>query len=128
MTYEIVADGKAIKCLVCGMTSYHQADIQHRYCGWCHQFHDEMRQARLSWSEIAASAYRAYVASHEGQIDMVGVLPGWDNLSRPVQVAWEAAARQVEKCLMYNEDRRLKAFGLDEEQWREWKPKGSEHH
>ncbi len=38
-TYEIIEDGKAIKCLNCGLTSWHPKDVQHRYCGNCHEFH-----------------------------------------------------------------------------------------
>jgi len=35
-------DGPSIECPKCGMESYHAKDIQHRYCGNCHQFHDMM--------------------------------------------------------------------------------------
>lgn len=31
-----------ITCPQCGRVSYHPADIQQRYCGGCHQFHDYM--------------------------------------------------------------------------------------
>lgn len=41
-TYEIVEDGKAIKCCVCGLTSYHPEDVGNRYCGKCHVFHDDI--------------------------------------------------------------------------------------
>lgn len=40
MTYEIINNGAAIKCLVCGMTSYNTNDIEQKYCGHCHQFHE----------------------------------------------------------------------------------------
>ena len=39
-TYEIVEKGKAIKCLVCNMTSYNENDVREKYCGNCHQFHN----------------------------------------------------------------------------------------
>jgi hypothetical protein len=39
--YEITAAGKAIRCLICGAISYHPKDIEERYCGRCHIFHDE---------------------------------------------------------------------------------------
>jgi hypothetical protein len=47
LTYEIVRDGEpveclAIKCLMCGMTSYHPMDVKEKYCGNCHQFHNIM--------------------------------------------------------------------------------------
>lgn len=32
----------SITCPRCGMTSYHPRDIQERYCGNCHQFHEFM--------------------------------------------------------------------------------------
>lgn len=41
-TYEIVERGRAIKCLVCGMTSWHPQDVTRRYCGECHRFHKEL--------------------------------------------------------------------------------------
>jgi len=48
ITYEIITgdDGKAeaIKCLRCNMVSYHPKDVEHRYCGNCHVFHDDLRQ------------------------------------------------------------------------------------
>lgn len=41
-TYEIVEDGQAIKCLVCGMTSWHPKDVEHHFCGKCDSFHDDL--------------------------------------------------------------------------------------
>jgi hypothetical protein len=40
MTYEIVEEGQAIKCLVCGLTSWHPQDVEYRFCGKCDRFHD----------------------------------------------------------------------------------------
>lgn len=31
--------GIAIKCLRCNMTSWHPKDVEHLYCGNCHEFH-----------------------------------------------------------------------------------------
>jgi hypothetical protein len=31
-----------IECAQCGMRSYNRNDIEQRYCGYCHQFHDMM--------------------------------------------------------------------------------------
>jgi len=42
-TYEIGTDendNAYIKCLICERKSYHSKDIEHRYCGNCHRFHD----------------------------------------------------------------------------------------
>jgi hypothetical protein len=44
-TYEILYDGGlAIRCLVCGRTSWSLGDIRHRYCGHCHVFHEDEPQ------------------------------------------------------------------------------------
>jgi hypothetical protein len=34
----IVARGKAIMCLRCGMVSHNPHDVENRYCGACHAF------------------------------------------------------------------------------------------
>jgi len=41
-TYELVVEKGAtgIRRLVCGLTSYHPQDVERRYCGNCHRFHD----------------------------------------------------------------------------------------
>lgn len=39
-TYEILRDGKAIKCLICGKISYNPNDVFWRYCAYCHTFHE----------------------------------------------------------------------------------------
>jgi hypothetical protein len=45
LTYRIeeAEDGlRKITCLICGMTSYNQNDVEQKYCGSCHQFHNIM--------------------------------------------------------------------------------------
>lgn len=37
----------SITCPQCGMTSYHPMDIEKKYCGNCHQFHNAMGKQRL---------------------------------------------------------------------------------
>jgi hypothetical protein len=39
MTYEIVNNGRAIKCLRCGKTSHNWNDIRYLFCAFCNQFH-----------------------------------------------------------------------------------------
>lgn len=41
-TFEMVEDrgSTGIKCLRCGRTSFHPQDVEHRYCGHCHEFHE----------------------------------------------------------------------------------------
>jgi len=35
------AEGDSITCLGCGFTSHSAKDVEQRYCGHCHVFHDE---------------------------------------------------------------------------------------
>lgn len=35
------AHARGILCLVCGRTSWYIEDVRHRYCAFCHVFHDE---------------------------------------------------------------------------------------
>lgn len=30
-----------IKCLVCGLVSYHPQDIEHKFCARCNRFHED---------------------------------------------------------------------------------------
>lgn len=54
-TYEMmtgIPDTPGIRCRVCGMVSCNPNDIENRYCGNCHAFHDQWKQM---WkSEIVA--------------------------------------------------------------------------
>lgn len=38
--YTIAADGSAITCHRCGLTSHNPNDVEHRYCDHCKVFHD----------------------------------------------------------------------------------------
>ena len=35
-------EAESITCPQCGMTSHNKNDIEQRYCGNCHQYHDDM--------------------------------------------------------------------------------------
>jgi hypothetical protein len=37
--------GRSITCRLCGLTSHNPNDIRERYCGRCHIFHDDLRNA-----------------------------------------------------------------------------------
>lgn len=37
---EVRAGQPFMKCLVCRRKTYHHKDIEHRYCGQCHFYHD----------------------------------------------------------------------------------------
>jgi hypothetical protein len=43
-TYRIGKDGELrwIECLICGLRSYNPNDVEHLYCGNCHQFHEKL--------------------------------------------------------------------------------------
>jgi hypothetical protein len=44
-------EGDYIECLECGLRSYNQNDIEKRYCGHCHKFHeDEVMRAQYEAS------------------------------------------------------------------------------
>ena len=40
-SYIVAPDAGFITCLRCGKTSYNPNDVQQRYCGHCHVFHEE---------------------------------------------------------------------------------------
>lgn len=48
LTYVIGCYGKCITCLDCGMTSWNPSDVEKRYCGNCHEFHD-YKETRAMW-------------------------------------------------------------------------------
>ena len=62
---------------------------------------DERYQASagMAYRDIAASAYRAYAASTGNKNFRGEDMPSFDDLPRPIQVAWEAAVRQAERCM-----------------------------
>lgn len=43
----------SITCPRCGKTSFNLGDIENRYCGYCHAFHDDGMTSRLSEDQIA---------------------------------------------------------------------------
>lgn len=54
-TFEILEDGKAIKCRRCGMTSYSQKDVENHFCGRCRVSHDDIwPPGRRAWIESYA--------------------------------------------------------------------------
>lgn len=75
-----------------------------------------MHKAGPAWTDVAASAYRAYAASTGNKNFRGEPMPTFDALPLPIRTAWEAAARQVGDCL---------ACGLgeplpDEQRWQGW--------
>ena len=47
MTYQLVENGRAIKCLECGMTSHNANDVRELYCGNCRKWHEELERCRF---------------------------------------------------------------------------------
>jgi hypothetical protein len=44
-SHTISDDGKRLTCHLCGFTSYHPADVSHKYCGHCDIYHDTLEMA-----------------------------------------------------------------------------------
>lgn len=67
MTYVIGVNqgSQFIRCLVCGLSSYHPEDIAHLYCGKCKHFH-EAKPGRILWT----------VRCDEGEAGTCGVVAG----------------------------------------------------
>lgn len=38
-----IEEEPSITCPKCGRTSYHPKDIEERYCGFCHEWHNNMK-------------------------------------------------------------------------------------
>jgi len=55
-TYEIVGEGQAIKCRICGSTSWNPGDVRHRFCGKCDQYHADM--ALFGGTPVPRQMYR----------------------------------------------------------------------
>jgi transcriptional regulator with XRE-family HTH domain len=72
----------------------------------------------MAWRDIASSAYRAYAASTGNKNFRGEPMPAVDALPQPIQTAWEAAVRQVDRC-------RMVVMGgppVDESGWAGWVP------
>jgi hypothetical protein len=39
-TYELLDEGRAIRCRICDLTSHNPSDVAQRYCGHCKLFHE----------------------------------------------------------------------------------------
>ncbi len=53
-----------------------------------------------AWSDIAASAYRAYSASTSNKNFRGEPMPAWSDLPQAIRTAWDAACRQVNDVLL----------------------------
>lgn len=75
-------------------------------------------EAGMAWSEIAASAYRAYAASTGNKNFRGDPMPEFDALPAAIKVAWEAAVRQAASCRHYGAGQAVP----DEGRWKGWLP------
>jgi hypothetical protein len=67
------------------------------------------------WSDVAASAYRAYAASTGNKNFRGEPMPAFDDLPVSIRSAWQAAVRQAGDVLQGG------SYGLDTEQrWAGW--------
>jgi len=41
-TFAILNRGTAIRCNICGLTSFNPNDVKKKYCGRCGKFHDDL--------------------------------------------------------------------------------------
>jgi ribosomal protein L37E len=54
-TFQIIEDGKAIRCCRCGSVSYSPKDIEQHWCGRCNMSHDDIwPPARRAWVQSYA--------------------------------------------------------------------------
>lgn len=66
-TYELLDEGRSIRCHRCGLTSQNPNDVEQRYCGRCKLFHEDI-------AELLAerTALRARVTTLESIIQGAG--------------------------------------------------------
>lgn len=76
--------------------------------------------AGMAWSDIAASAYRAYAASTGNKNFRGEPMPAFSDLPQPIKTAWEAAVRQAGICL----DSTMGDPTAREQYWNGWTPPG----
>ena len=92
MTYEIVEDGRAIKCNVCGMTSWSQGDVEHKFCAKCDRFHNQPDPVPLTddqyelldylyhgWNPILLHGSRAYTVRISNSLLQLGLIKNPDS-------------------------------------------------
>ncbi len=83
--------------------------------------------AGQAWTDLAASAYRAYAASTGNKNYRGEPMPAFEDLPRPIQIAWEAAARHLGN-LFHGGDPLLSMEAWQatwpemEERWKGWIP------
>lgn len=76
-TYELIDDGRAIRCHFCGQTSHNPTDVAQRYCGQCKVFHEdvaelmaELRRLRIDNDTLRAIIQGAGEQLGQGEIPL----------------------------------------------------------
>ncbi|WP_233854149.1 hypothetical protein [Paraburkholderia sp. HD33-4] len=55
MTFEIIETPvRGIRCRLCGRISWNPNDVEQRYCGACHVFHDDRAHASMRYAPQGA--------------------------------------------------------------------------
>jgi hypothetical protein len=89
-TYVIMGNGQAIKCLDCGLISFHPDDVQYRYCGHCHEFH-EFKDIRARIREHFDTTPAAEVMANAEKIRRGRVRIPWWYFTMPIAASICAA-------------------------------------
>jgi hypothetical protein len=93
-TYRIVEDGRAIKCLLCMKTSWNMGDVQHRYCGNCHIFHDDTQERKAATMQ-KINPDSTVLSQIDGQWQKLAMFIIWKTVKRGhVKIT----AKDMEEC------------------------------
>lgn len=66
-TFQLVEDGAGIQCLICGRTSHNPTDVEQRYYGYCHRWHElPPGISPMAWLPDPTIAAEEYEALLEG--------------------------------------------------------------
>lgn len=59
---------ESITCLVCNMTSYNPNDIEYRYCGMCHEFHNNLKMKHMKTAIERQAEPSGIITTRRGRI------------------------------------------------------------
>lgn len=78
----------------------------------------QLSMSGIPYTDIAASAFRAYKAFTSDLNFKGNRIPAWEDLPQKIRDAWEVAIRQAE-AVMTNPD---SAYVKNENRWANWQP------
>lgn len=75
-TYTLSEDGASITCRRCGLTSHNRKDVEQRYCGRCHEFHEARPPGYWMHEQSGAlrRAIEAYLSCEPMTREQVGLI------------------------------------------------------